>query len=246
MVDETPQQQPEQPEPRPDEGATEPQPESAETSAAEPQESPESRPEETAAPPPSGDVPETREVVPAGEAATETEAPSAEESEASESSASAALDIGSEPAEEEEAGVPKPAPVIRGKVDKRGVAWGTGRRKTAVARVRIKDGNGTVKINGQPLEEYFRLERDQLDIEAPLKAAGRAGEVDVLVRVNGGGTTGQAGAVVLGVARALEAMDPELHYTLHEGGYLTRDDRMVERKKYGFKKARKSFQFSKR
>lgn len=239
MVDETPQQQPD---PRPDEGATEQQPESAETPAAEPREPAESPPEETAAAPPPGDVPETREVVPAGEAAAETEAPPAEGSEATESSA--ALDIGSEP--EEEPGVPKPAPVIRGKVDRHGVAWGTGRRKTAIARVRIKDGNGSVRVNGRPLEDYFRLERDRLDIEAPLKAAGRAGEVDVLVRVNGGGTTGQAGAVVLGVARALEAMDPELHHTLHEGGYLTRDDRMVERKKYGFKKARKSFQFSKR
>ncbi|MEX0716078.1 MAG: 30S ribosomal protein S9 [Planctomycetaceae bacterium] len=123
---------------------------------------------------------------------------------------------------------------------------GTGRRKTSVARVRLRPGTGESNVNGKPLEEYFRVERDRLLIEAPLKAAGQLGKVDVWVKVEGGGTTGQTGAIILGIARALEALNPEVHYALSEGGFLTRDGRMVERKKYGLKKARKSFQFSKR
>ncbi|MFP6766824.1 MAG: 30S ribosomal protein S9 [Planctomycetaceae bacterium] len=126
------------------------------------------------------------------------------------------------------------------------MAIGTGRRKTSVARVRIKDGGGGMEINGRSLEEYFQIERDQLVVQAPLKATETLGDVDVWVRVNGGGTTGQAGAIVLGIARALQARNPDLHEALSDGGYLTRDGRMVERKKYGYKKARKSFQFSKR
>jgi small subunit ribosomal protein S9 len=115
-----------------------------------------------------------------------------------------------------------------------------------VARVRVRDGNGQFSINGRTVEEYFNVERDQVLVSAPLLVTDTMGKVDVWVRVHGGGTTGQAGAIVLGIARALEAMHPEFHHTLSEGGYLTRDGRMVERKKYGFKKARKSFQFSKR
>ena len=137
-------------------------------------------------------------------------------------------------------------PVVRGKIDRFGVAMGTGRRKTAVARVRIKRGNGQITINERPLEDYFRTDRDRNDILAPLRATGNEGTVDVWVRADGGGITGQAGAIMLGIARALQAMDPTLHSRLSDGGYLTRDERMVERKKYGFKKARKSFQFSKR
>jgi len=153
------------------------------------------------------------------------------------------LDIGSATAVAE---APKVASVIRGKVTNEGVALGTGRRKTSVARVRIQDGDGKLTINGRDLGEYFTLERDQNMILAPLKATNTDGKVDVWVRVNGGGSTGQTGAVVLGIARALQAKDPELHHTLSVEGYLTRDGRMVERKKYGYKKARKSFQFSKR
>ena len=141
---------------------------------------------------------------------------------------------------------PMTASIIRGKIDKFGVAMGTGRRKTSVARVRIKDGNGEFTINGRLLADYFQLERDQQAVQAPLEATQTAGTVDVWIRVNGGGTTGQTGAVVLGIARALQAKDPGLHHLLAAGGYLTRDSRMVERKKYGLKKARKSFQFSKR
>lgn len=135
---------------------------------------------------------------------------------------------------------------IRGKVDKFGTAIGTGRRKTSVARVRVKDGNGQLTINGRSLDEYFQIQRDRNLVVAPLKATDSMGNVDVWVRVNGGGTTGQAGAIVLGIARALQVRNPDLHHTLSSGGYLSRDGRMVERKKYGYKKARKSFQFSKR
>ncbi len=159
-----------------------------------------------------------------------------------ESSSEPVLDIGSTASEPEV----KTAPTIRGKVDKFGVAMGTGRRKTAVARVRLKDGQGQLTINGRRLEEYFPLERNRKMIEAPLIATGMKGKVDVWVRVNGGGPTGQTGAVVLGIARALQVRDPGLHHQLSLGGYLTRDGRMVERKKYGLRKARRSFQFSKR
>ena len=169
--------------------------------------------------------------------------PASETPESEPASAAESVDIGSTTAVAE---APKVASVIRGKVTKEGVALGTGRRKTSVARVRIQDGSGKLTINGRDLAEYFTLERDQNMILAPLKATGTDGTVDIWVRVNGGGSTGQTGAVVLGIARALQAKDPELHHTLSDGNYLTRDGRMVERKKYGKKKARKSFQFSKR
>ena len=135
---------------------------------------------------------------------------------------------------------------IHGKLDRNGVAIGTGRRKTSVARVRLKAGNGATWINGRKLEEYFNNIRDLQMIEAPLRATEKLGQVDLWVRVSGGGTTGQTGAIVMGIARALEAMNPGLHPLLSENGFLTRDSRMVERKKYGFKKARRSPQFSKR
>ena len=137
-------------------------------------------------------------------------------------------------------------PIMRGKVDRFGVAMGTGRRKTSVARVRIKEGTGTFSINGRSLEEYFAVERDREMIKAPLKLVGKESGVDVTVRVNGGGTTGQTGAIVLGIGRALQGLNPESHHALSTAGFLTRDSRMVERKKYGLRKARRSFQFSKR
>lgn len=147
------------------------------------------------------------------------------------------------PAEEE---APKEPTIVRGKIDKDGTAIGTGRRKTSVARVRIKEGDGQFVVNGRPMEEFFCVERDRKMVQAPLVATESKGTVDVWVRVNGGGTTGQTGAVVLGIARALEARNPSNHHKLAEGGFLTRDGRMVERKKYGKRKARRSFQFSKR
>lgn len=137
-------------------------------------------------------------------------------------------------------------PTIRGKVDRFGVAMGTGRRKTSVARVRVKEGSGQFVVNGRPMEEYLRIQRDRESVLVPLNVVGKVGQVDISVRVQGGGTTGQAGAIILGIARALQGMNPAWHHSLADAGLLTRDDRMVERKKYGKKKARKSFQFSKR
>jgi small subunit ribosomal protein S9 len=157
--------------------------------------------------------------------------------------ATQSLNIGGEAPESV---VERPAPIIRGKLDKHGIAMGTGRRKTAVARVRIKDGSGKILINGRELTEFFPLERDRNMVKAPLIATEQADKVDVWVRVAGGGPTGQTGAAVLGIARALSARNNALQPKLAEGGYLTRDGRMVERKKYGHKKARRSFQFSKR
>ena len=124
--------------------------------------------------------------------------------------------------------------------------WGTGRRKRAVARVRLRAGSGKFEINKKPLEKYFAELRDRLDAVAPLKATETHGKVDVFVNVRGGGIGGQAGAIVLGVARALKTANPEYDGALRAGGYLTRDSRMKERKKYGRRGARRSFQFSKR
>jgi small subunit ribosomal protein S9 len=141
---------------------------------------------------------------------------------------------------------PDYVPTIRGKVDRFGVAMGTGRRKTSVARVRVKEGNGQFQVNGRPVEEYLCVERDRESVLVPLRLVDRLGKVDVSVRVNGGGITGQTGAIILGLARALQGLDSSWHHTLAEAGLLTRDDRMVERKKFGYRKARRSFQFSKR
>ena len=141
---------------------------------------------------------------------------------------------------------PQAPRVIRGKLDRFGVAMGTGRRKTAVARVRIKAGNGLIQINGRGLDEFFCIEKDRIVALSPLRVTDKLGHVDVSIRVHGGGTTGQAGAIVMGIARALEAMNPSLFPVLKDGGFFTRDSRMVERKHYGHKKARRGFQFSKR
>lgn len=171
-----------------------------------------------------------------------SQVPAATDAPTGEAPVAAGLDIGSGAVEPQ---VRLPS-MIRGKVDKQGTALGTGRRKTAVARVRLRKGNGTITVNDRSFEEYFPVERQRLIIEAPLKATGLFGKVDVWVRASGGGVNGQAGAIILGIARAIQALEPEQHGTLSDGGFLTRDDRMVERKKYGHKKARRSFQFSKR
>ena len=130
--------------------------------------------------------------------------------------------------------------------DAGGFFWGTGRRKSSIARVRIKPGSGKLQINGKEVDEYFSRIQDRNSVVAPLKAIDAMQNFDVFVNVNGGGTTGQAGAIMLGVARALRNYDPSLIHTLREGGYLTRDSRMVERKKPGQRGARRRFQFSKR
>jgi small subunit ribosomal protein S9 len=139
--------------------------------------------------------------------------------------------------------------------DKRGWWWGTGRRKSAVARVRMrlaKDGPGKFLVESvasgklKTVEEFFAEERDRNDCYAPLKVTETAGKFDVIARVHGGGYMGQAGAVMLGVARALRDYDPTLEGALRDNGLLTRDAREVERKKYGQAGARRRFQFSKR
>jgi len=141
----------------------------------------------------------------------------------------------------------KPAPTRRPSgPDKTGFYWGTGRRKTSVARVRIKLGSGKFLINDREIDNYFSEIRDRGDIVAPLKVTKTFGNIDVLINVQGGGLTGQAGAIVMGVSRALRGLDPTLEPVLREHGLLTRDDRKVERKKYGQAGARRRFQFSKR
>ena len=123
---------------------------------------------------------------------------------------------------------------------------GTGRRKTSVARVYLRPGKGEWKVNGRTLEEYFPRSSHQVHASEPLTIADKAGAWDVKVTVDGGGETGQAGAIRLGIARALVRMDGDLRATLRQHGMLTRDPRAVERKKPGRPKARKRFQFSKR
>ena len=124
--------------------------------------------------------------------------------------------------------------------------WGTGRRKTAVARVRIREGTGKFLVNDLDVADYFQIEIQRTDVRAPLTATEMAGRVDVFVNVRGSGKSAQSGAVMLGLARALKEFRPDIDPILRDGNFLTRDSRMVERKKYGHKKARKSFQFSKR
>lgn len=138
-----------------------------------------------------------------------------------------------------------PAPAAKGP-DKGGFYWGTGRRKTSVARVRIRPGDGKMLINKRELNNFFRSDQDRSAVLSPLQMAKAEKSLDVFVNVNGGGTTGQAGATVLGIARALKIYDPGLAQALRDGGFLTRDPRMVERKKPGQSGARRRFQFSKR
>lgn len=133
-----------------------------------------------------------------------------------------------------------------GKADKGGFYWGVGRRKSSVARVRIKPGSGKLLINRKGLEDYFKREQDRKAVLAPLREVEGEKAFDVFINVKGGGTTGQAGASLLGIARALKEYDENYIHTLREGGHLTRDPRMVERKKPGQAGARRRFQFSKR
>lgn len=123
---------------------------------------------------------------------------------------------------------------------------GTGRRKTAVARVRVRPGQGQIVINGRELNEYFPNEQDRRAVLSPLSATGKASQLDVQIRVIGGGPTGQSGACLLGIARALKKMSEEFEASLRQNHLLTRDGRMKERKKYGLRGARRGTQFSKR
>ena len=138
------------------------------------------------------------------------------------------------------------APVYSQKLDKLGRAYATGKRKNAVARVWIKPGKGTTTVNGRTLEVYFARPVLRMILQQPLVVASRLGQYDLSITVAGGGLSGQAGAVRHGLAKALTYFEPELRPALKHEGFLTRDARVVERKKYGRKKARRSFQFSKR
>jgi len=124
--------------------------------------------------------------------------------------------------------------------------WGTGRRKTAVARVRLSRGTGTITINRRPFDQYFLTEEDRRTALAPLHATKAFGRYDILINARGGGISGQAGAVKLGIARALKKIEPALDSVLRSQGLLTRDPRMKERKKYGLRGARRGVQYSKR
>ena len=132
------------------------------------------------------------------------------------------------------------------KVDELGRAYATGKRKNAVARVWLKPGSGKVVVNGRPLATYFARPVLRMMIDQPFVAINRRDQYDVMVTVSGGGLSGQAGAVRHGISKALTFHEPGLRPVLKKGGFLTRDARVVERKKYGRAKARRSFQFSKR
>jgi small subunit ribosomal protein S9 len=132
------------------------------------------------------------------------------------------------------------------KIDSLGRTYGTGRRKNSIARVWIKPGTGKFSINGREIKTYFARAVLRMILNQPFVATNNVDKFDVMCTVVGGGLSGQAGAIRHGISRALDAFDPSVHTTLRQGGFLTRDSRVVERKKYGKKKARKSFQFSKR
>ena len=138
------------------------------------------------------------------------------------------------------------APVHVQKLDAHGRAYATGKRKDAVARVWVKAGSGKITVNGKPMNEYFARPVLQMILRQPFDVAGVAGQYDVVATVTGGGLSGQAGAVKHGISKALQLHEPSLRAALKAAGFLTRDSRVVERKKYGKAKARRSFQFSKR
>ncbi|MBE04755.1 MAG: 30S ribosomal protein S9 [Gammaproteobacteria bacterium] len=136
--------------------------------------------------------------------------------------------------------------VAEPQVDEYGRTYATGKRKDAVARVWIKPGKGTITVNNREITTYFARPALRMIVNQPLAAVQRGTEYDVICTVGGGGLSGQAGAVRHGISKALVLREPDLRKTLKSGGFLTRDSRVVERKKYGKKKARRSFQFSKR
>ena len=146
-----------------------------------------------------------------------------------------------------EAGAPvSTAPLREQQIDAQGRAYATGKRKDAVARVWVKPGTGQITVNGRDQAVYFARPTLRLVINQPFDVAGRMGQYDVIATVSGGGLSGQAGAVKHGIAQALTRYEPTLRSVVKQAGFLTRDPRVVERKKYGRAKARRSFQFSKR
>jgi len=138
------------------------------------------------------------------------------------------------------------APVHVQKLDAHGRAYATGKRKNAIARVWVKPGSGKITVNGKEFAQYFARPVLQMILQQPIVATNRNGQYDIIATVVGGGLSGQAGAVRHGISRALTFFEPDLRPVLKKGGFLTRDSRVVERKKYGRAKARRSFQFSKR
>ena len=138
------------------------------------------------------------------------------------------------------------APAHVRKVDQLGRSYATGKRKNAVARVWVKPGSGKITVNGKEFNAYFARPVLQMILRQPIVAAARDGQIDIVATVAGGGLSGQAGAVRHGISKALTYFEPGLRSVLKKGGFLTRDSRVVERKKYGKAKARRSFQFSKR
>ncbi|AQT47242.1 MULTISPECIES: 30S ribosomal protein S9 [Bartonella] len=138
------------------------------------------------------------------------------------------------------------APVHERKLDAQGRSYATGKRKDAIARVWIKPGSGKIVVNGKDFDKYFARPVLQMILRQPILAANRDGQFDIVASVAGGGLSGQAGAVRHGISKALTYFEPGLRSVLKKGGFLTRDSRVVERKKYGKAKARRSFQFSKR
>ena len=138
------------------------------------------------------------------------------------------------------------APVYVQKLDQNGRAYATGKRKDAIARVWVKPGSGKITVNDKDFVAYFARPVLQMILKQPIIAANRDGQYDIVATVSGGGLSGQAGAVRHGISKALTHYEPALRAVLKKGGFLTRDSRVVERKKYGRKKARRSFQFSKR
>jgi small subunit ribosomal protein S9 len=138
------------------------------------------------------------------------------------------------------------APVHVQKLDAQGRAYATGKRKNAIARVWVKPGNGKITVNGKEFNLFFARPVLQMILQQPIVATSRVDQYDVVATVSGGGLSGQAGAVRHGISKALTYYEPELRGVLKAGGFLTRDPRVVERKKYGKAKARRSFQFSKR
>ncbi|MDR3439994.1 30S ribosomal protein S9 [Telmatospirillum sp.] len=144
------------------------------------------------------------------------------------------------------AAAPVAAAVREPKIDAQGRSYATGKRKNAIARVWVKPGSGKITVNGRTVEVYFARPVLRMMINQPFQVANRTGQFDVVATVVGGGLSGQAGAVRHGISRALTFYEPALRTPLKAGGFLTRDSRVVERKKYGKAKARRSFQFSKR
>jgi len=155
-------------------------------------------------------------------------------------------DLASLKSEMPAAAVVASAPVHVQKLDKLGRAYATGKRKNAIARVWIKRGGGKIVVNGKDYSKYFARPVLQMLLQQPIKVAARDAQYDVMATVVGGGLSGQAGAVRHGISKALTYFEPELRGVLKKGGFLTRDSRVVERKKFGKMKARRSYQFSKR